>query len=433
MQRRVTRRTLLSTAFAAPSPRPNVLLLLADSWRGQAMPAEDPNLQAPNLARLMREGAVCTRAYTSYAVCCPARASLWTGLSPRDAGVTRNHSLLPLDRPTMSQAFRDAGYRTGYIGKWRLDGGENPGFVPPDRRRGFDYWAAFNVQHRQYGGVYFRDTAEPVPFRGFEPDEETDLALDFLRAGGRDPFFLCVSWVAPHAPYTPPDGFAPGPRTIRLRPNIPEPAAAAARADLAGYYGLCRAVDRNIGRLLAALGRSGAARDTIVVFTSDHGHMLHSHGHDAIDMPYEEAVRIPLVFRFPRRLGRRRVGAPFSIMDLAPTLLSLCGLPPLKDSDGVDLRPALAGGAPIRRDVIHAEGGAIEGVEWRMELRGSRKRVTDAGGDLTHEFDLAKDPYEVHNLHSERKASVGFTLTARREGATAAATATAPSTQATIA
>src|SRR5215813_4521167 len=113
----VTRRVLLSSALpAALSPaapiRPNLLFIVADSWRGQALPAEgDPNLIAPNLARLAREGVHCSRVYTSYPVCCPSRAAMLTGKFPHAAGVRRNHSLLPLGEPTMSAELKRAGYR----------------------------------------------------------------------------------------------------------------------------------------------------------------------------------------------------------------------------------------------------------------------------------------------------------------------------------
>src|SRR6266567_8869330 len=277
----VTRRVLLSSAVAAAlrsaTPiRPNLLFIVADSWRGQALPMEgDPNLIAPNLARLAQEGVHCSRAYTSYAVCCPSRASMLTGKFPHAAGVRRNHSLLPLSQATMSAALKSSGYRTGYIGKWHLDGAESPGFVPPERRRGFDFWAAYNVAHQHYDSVYFRDTPTPIRASGFEADYQTGLAIDFLRSQSSQPFFLYLSLVPPHAPFTPPEPYAKyDPGQLRLRANVPERTEAAARKDLSGYYGLCTAVDANLGRLLKELDDRGLARDTIVVFTSDHGHML---------------------------------------------------------------------------------------------------------------------------------------------------------------
>src|SRR5258708_11566977 len=295
-QRTFSRRSLLGAGVGALRGRPpNLLFIVADSWRGQALPsAGDPNAIAPNLARLAREGLYCSRAYTSYAVCCPSRAAMLTGKFPHAAGVFRNHSRLPLEQPTMPAAFKSAGYRTGYIGKWHLDGRESPGFVPPERRRGFDYWAAYNLLHQHYDAVYFGDRPVPVRVEGFETDYATDRALEFLRNPSAQPFYLYLSYVAPHAPHTPPARHAVyDPAKLRLRENVPPGVEQAARKDLAGYYGLCSAVDENIGRLLRELDDRGMAEDTIVVFTADHGETLGSQGVDAIDVPSEGGGRIP--------------------------------------------------------------------------------------------------------------------------------------------
>jgi arylsulfatase A-like enzyme len=154
-----------------------------------------------------------------------------------------------------------------------------PGFVPPERRRGFDYWAASNLDHRHYDFVYFRD--EPIPIRmgGFETDGLTDLAIDFVRQTSSQPFYLYLSFVAPHEPYTPSPRHATyDPTAPRLRDNVPKSLESATRRNLAGYYGLCSAVDENLGRLLSELDNRGLANDTIVVFSSDHGQMLGSQG-----------------------------------------------------------------------------------------------------------------------------------------------------------
>lgn len=402
----VSRRSLLgaaaATALAAvPHKQPNLLFVLTDSWRGQALPpAGDPNLVAPNLAQLAREGAYCSRAYTSYPVCCPSRAAILTGKFPHAAGVTRNHSLLPLGQETMSAVLKRAGYRTGYIGKWHLDGAENPGFVPPERRRGFDYWAAFNVDHRHYDSVYFRD--EPVPIRvsGFEPDYQTGLAIDFLRQAGPRPFYLYLSFVAPHAPFTPPARHAVyNPAHLRLRPNVPKSSEEQARKDLAGYYGLCSAVDENVGRLLRELNDRGLADDTIVVFTSDHGHMLGSQGSDGIDLPYEESSRIPLLIRHPRRI---RAGITknmlISNVDYAPTLLALCGVQAPDGMQGVNLASLLTTGRGPLPESIYAQGGLGQPHEWRMIVRGKYKLVVDSALRPTHLYHLIHDDYEQENL-----------------------------------
>jgi len=401
----VTRRTLLggaaATALRAQGPRqPNLLFVVADAWRGVALPsAGDPNLRAPNLARLAREGVDCRRTYTSYPVCCPSRAAMLTGKFPHAAGITRNHSLLPLAQPTMSAALKQAGYRTGYIGKWHLDGGENPGFVPPDRRRGFDYWAAYNVAHQHYGSVYFRDTPVPIPAPGFEPDHLTDLAVDFLRQPSRQPFYLYLSIVAPHAPLTPPARHATyDPAALRLRDNVPESAAAEARKNLAGYYGLCSAVDECVGRLLAALDERDLARDTIVMFTSDHGESLGSHGVDEIDSPYEEVSRIPLLMRFPGRIrAGTTIDAPVSNVDFAPTLLALCEARAPGGMQGANLSDLLTRSRRPSSGAIYSDGGTYHPDPWRMVVRDHYKLVTDGAVTPTQLYNLRADPYELDN------------------------------------
>jgi arylsulfatase A-like enzyme len=307
---------------------------------------------------------------------------------------------------TISDELKRSGYRTGYIGKWHLDDRENQGFVPVERRRGFDYWAANNLSHRHFGSVYFRDTPEPIRIDGFLPDHQTDLAIEFIRQKSAQPFFLYLSWVAPHPPLTPPARHAIyDPQKIRLRPNVPESSQAEARKNTAGYYGLCTAVDENLGRLLAELDHSGMTEDTIVVFTSDHGWTLGSHGLDEIDGPYEEAVRIPLVIRWPRRLkGRKERDLLVSNVDYAPTLLGLCGVERPAGIQGADLTGLLADGRGARPESIYAEGSLGSPAEWRMVVRGRDKLVVDFNQQPTRLYRLDRDPYELRNLVADAAA-----------------------------
>ena len=392
-----------TTALSAASSRqPNLLFIVTDGWRGQVLPFSDHNLKTPNLARRITEGVCFNRTYTSYAVCCPSRAAMLTGKYPHAAGVRGNHKLLPLDQPTFSATLKAAGYRTGYIGKWHLDGSTNPGFVPPERRRGFDYWAAYNVAHQHYDSVYFRDSPTPIRAEGFEADHQTGLAIDFLNQERGKPFLLYLSFVPPHAPFTPPEQYRRDPAALQLRNNVPRQVEAAARKDLAGYYGLCEAVDANLGRLLRVLDDRGLAGDTIVVFTSDHGHMMGSQGLDSIDMPFEEATRIPLVIRYPRRIKPRiEEEVLVSNVDYAPTLLSLCGATPPKGAQGINHAPALLGRGRPSRGAIYAEGAMGQDDEWRMIVSGQHKLVTRADMRPTHLYDLHADHYEQTNLVHE--------------------------------
>jgi arylsulfatase A-like enzyme len=402
----LTRRQFVSSAAVALQPpetrKPNLLFVLASQWRAQTLSsAGDPDLKAPHLARLAAQGAHFSRAYASNPASSPSRTSVLTGQFPHMCKMPHNDLQLAEDEPTMAGHMKKAGYATGYIGLWRLDGEEQPGFVPPGpRRHGFDYWAAFNRGYSYYKSTYFRDTPEPLVREGFEPDYQTDLAIDFIRQNKSKPFYLFVSWGPPHPPRTPPGRVRSlyEPAKFRLRPNVPSGYAAQARKGCLGYYGLCSALDENLGRLMRALDESGLGEDTILVFTSDHGDMLGSHGLESGDVPFEESARVPLLMRYPRALkGGVTNDLLVSNVDYLPTLLALCGIESPEGVQGQDLSEAILTGAGRRPEAIYCQGKLTEEGEWRMLVRGYDKLVVNAKLEPTHLFNLAEDPYEMAN------------------------------------
>lgn len=412
MRRREFVKRAAAAALSVPASvhgqdaRPNLLLILADQWRPQTLPAAgDPDLIAPNLKRLGEEGIHFRRAYASNPVCSPSRASLITGRFPHACRVPSNDLLLPLEEPSLAAQLKRSGYATGYIGKWHLDGAEKPGFVPPGpRRRGFDYWAAFNRGHAYYDSLYFRDSPEPLRGEGFEPEYQTGLAIDFVRKNRANRFFLCLSWGPPHTPRRPPAEFARmyDPRSFRLRANVPESYQPQARTGLAGYYGLCSALDRQLGRLLKALEEEQIASRTLVVFTSDHGDMVGSHGLEYKGVPYEESAGIPLLMRYPGRLATGlKSDLLVSNVDLAPTLLSFCGAAIPEQMQGRDLSGAILKQEAHRPESVFASGRMGGPEEWRMVVRGFDKLVVDRENQPTHLFNLAQDPFETNNLVAE--------------------------------
>lgn len=400
--------------------KPNLLLLLAGGWRGQALAAAgDANLKAPNLDRLAATGTLFSRAYVSNPDCSPSRASLFTGRFPHACGVVRNGVRLPLAERCLSDELRKAGYATGFIGQWGLDGEDKPGFVPPGpRRRGFGFWAAFNRGRRYFDSLYFRDDDQPIRGHGFEPDYQTGLALEFIQQNAGRPFFLCLSWGPPHPPRTPPPGFTAlyNPEKLALRYNVPAGESDKTREALAGYYGLCSALDRDAGRLLDALGEHGIADDTMVVFTSDHGDMLGSQGLDQSAAPYEEAVRAPLLVRYPKVLKGGQVNPMLvSNVDLMPTLLSIAGAPPPPEAQGRDLSQQLLLESGAGPESIFCQGQMGAPQEWRMVVRGLDKIVVDRDLKVTHLYNVGQDPYELENLatdsaHSVRRDEMGALL-----------------------
>jgi arylsulfatase A-like enzyme len=342
----------IGTLSAAPR-KPNLLFVLASRWR------------APNLVQLARQGVQFQRAYTASPLDSPARATLLTGRFPFACGVPRNDVRLPLDQPSMAQQLKSAGYHTGFIGEWLLDGAEEPGFVPPGlRRRGFDYWAASNKTRPDGNPIYFRDKPEPIHATGVEPDYQTSLAIDFLKQNRQNPFFLFVGW---------------GPLTE-------------ARDAPASY-------DHNVGRLLRSIEEQHLANDTIVVFTSDYGNMLGAHGLEGGDVPFEESTRVPLIISYPRVLEPGRSSdLLISSVDLMPTLLGLCGAAVPNGVQGLDLSDWIATGQGSRPESIYSVGKLGSAGEWRMVVRGLDKLVVDADLNVTYLFNLGQDPLEMENM-----------------------------------
>jgi arylsulfatase A-like enzyme len=380
----------------AQTQRPNLLLIIASQWRAQAMPGSESGLSAPNLERLAANGIRWSRAYAAFPLAAPSRAAILTGRFPHACGVTRDGATLPESQATLSSELKRAGYRTGCIGLWELNGEASPGFVPPGpRRHGFDFWAAFNRGHRYYDSLYFRDRPEPVRGPGFEPDYQTALAIEFMERERASPFFLLLSWGPPHPPRTPPPRTAGlyRPAEMRLRENVPSELEPMARQAYADTFALSTALDENLGRLLAALERNGIADNTIVVFTSDSGAMLASQGLEGADTPFEESARVPLILRYPRAAhGSGAVDSLVSNVDLTPTLLSLCGAAVPASVQGQNLLPAHT------QESIYVEGQLESADAWRMIVRGLDKLVVDRNLAVTHLFNLGQDPFELDNL-----------------------------------
>ena len=339
--------------------RPNVLFLLTDEWRAQALGyAGDGNARTPTLDALAAQSVNCTHMISGLPLCCPARASLMTGQYPLTHGVFLNDVPLAPKGVTMGEAFRNAGYRTGYIGKWHLYGspdghyGRRDAFIPPDKRFGFEYWKASECDHNYNHERYYAG-ADPTPryWPGYAPVAEAEDACRYIEDGAKDakPFFLVVSMAPPHFPYgTAPqeyrDEFAG--KKIELRPNVPEDDAAKASEALRGYYAHGAAIDDCYKKLLGTLEKMGLAEDTIVVFSADHGDMLFSQGLEHKLFPWDESLRIPLLIRYPRKLGAagRTMSKPMNSPDMMPTLLGLCGLPVPAGVEGHDFSAMLRGG-----------------------------------------------------------------------------------------
>ncbi len=354
----LTRRQFALAALAQVAPRrPNVLFVLCEGWRRQERPGAA-------VTRMAEEGVAFTRAYVANPAGGPSRASLHTGRYPHAVSVPWDGQTLAAEYVCLADGFATAGYETGFVGKWDLDGAVGA------TRRGYAYWAD-----------------------GATPDGRVDLAVAYLRKARTAPYFLFVSLGAGRG------GKAEASEELAVRENVPAAKLAGARRALAAYSAACLEMDARVGRLLAEVGE-----DTLVVFTSDHGAMLGSHGVEGAGVFQEESAGVPLVMRWP---GRLAAGAQqdwlFANVDLAPTLRGLCGVAAMEEAQGEDRAAlVLGGGNGARPESVYLQGELGTPGEWRMVIRGWDKLVVDRALKVTHLYNLAQDPFEKDNLVVDR-------------------------------
>lgn len=338
----------MSDSVTQAKRRPNVIWVFGDQHRAQCLGYRgDPNVRTPNIDNLARNGMRFDGAVAGSPWCCPFRGALLTGQYPHQNGVTQTPGALDPAIPTIVAPFREAGYHTAYVGKWHLSGSNSSEHtVPPDRRGGFDYWLGYENNNNQ-NEVYVVGGGDETPRRldGYETDALTDCFLGHLRdhvgsAEGGDyaPFFAVLSVQPPHSPYVPPMGSAArggslNPAGVQLRPNVPPVPWIQKKAalDVCGYAAMVENLDHNVGRIREELRHLGVDGDTWILFFSDHGDMLGSHGQWEKSSPWEESIRIPFIVS---RLGgaergRMRTGETDAVLnhvDIAPTTLGLCGI-----------------------------------------------------------------------------------------------------------
>ena len=405
----------LSASETSEARRPSVLIIIPDQLRAQALGCMgNPDTRTPHIDALARQGVLFRNTFANTPVCCPARANLLTGKYAHKNGMIANDLRLRESETTVAELLASAGYRTGFIGKWHLDGGPRlPGFVPPGpRRQGFQFWAANECDHRHFRPTYFRDTPEPIRDDRYEPEVWTDRAIEFVRASGNDPFFLIVSMGPPHDPYAAPHPYMAmyDPAKIQVRPNWVEGVPGAGRKELAAYAASVTAVDDQVGRLLKALDDAGRADDTIVLLTSDHGDMLGSQGRRLKRKPWEESIRVPGIVRYPAKVKPRRVEEGIlTHVDVTPTLLGLCGLPVPVAMQGADLSGLVLGttreaprSAFFQIFVPFAGDGTPK--PWRGVRTDRHMYARTAEGPWAL-YDLKDDPYERKNLANDPSRS----------------------------
>ncbi len=445
---------------AAGGGRPkNVLFLLSDQHRPLALSLlGEANAHTPAIDSLARSGLRFSQAYCTNPVCTPSRASLLTGLQTHNHGAVNNATPWPFEIKTMAHHFSRAGYISGLIGKMHFVDAQTHGF---DYRLDFNDWFQYlgpktklyadelgransgsglpiiDDLWRDFGDPW-KGTREVDDRKGFvhvgraskiaEQDHFDSFvareSIRFLRRfGNRHPFFLISSYLKPHDPFMPPERFAnmykaadmklPStygkvdltkvPKEIRNRievdapnPEIKDPANAKQR--IAMYYGNVAHLDDCIGRVLSVLRELDLEKDTIVLYSSDHGEMLGEHGMWQKFVFYEPSVGVPLIFRVP---GMTQAGgvctAPVSLVSLMATLLDLCGIPVPGGLDGDSIAPYLREPGRAPEKPVFAEF-ALRTKNAKYMIRRGDWKYCFYVGDTPELYNLAADPLEMNNL-----------------------------------
>jgi len=432
------------------SDRPNIVLCTCDQLRAFEVGCYgNPVVRTPNVDRLAAGGVRFDTAVTNFPVCMAARSVLLSGQYNRTCtgGVANvGFPSRPGDfnmpeypdrgRPhlrdrTLPEVLRDLGYDTAAIGKWHIHS------WPDDV--GFDHYLIPRVHHCHTGQSFTEDGGEEFVPEGYSVDFEAERVEEFI--GGRKdaarPFFLYYNISPPHCPLADaPEKYLRmyDPAEVPIRPNV-DLSTPLARQDywfrvyrydfryynlhlpyterlpdgyglrelIAEYYGLTTWMDEAFGRMLGALDAAGLAENTVVVFTSDHGDNLGSHGLVQKGGPNEESIRVPLIVRgaMPEaapRIVRDRVA---SLVDLSPTLIELAGGEVPAHMHGRTLVPSLRGEPTRPADACAVvETGAGTGVRSPTHMYfvpwGARRRLLTGEPGRFH--DLTQDPYQMRDL-----------------------------------
>ncbi|MGG1516350.1 sulfatase-like hydrolase/transferase [Paenibacillus oryzisoli] len=392
----------------------NVIVFFTDQQRFDTTGVHgNPLGLTPNFDRMAMEGTHVFNSFTCQPVCGPARSSLQTGKYATATGCYVNGIPLRQDEKTLAHYFREAGYHTGYIGKWHL-AGEEP--VPETQRGGYQEWLGANVLEYAsdaYDTVLYNGENEPVKLPGYRVDAQTDAAIRFIDRHQEEPFFLFLSYLEPHH-QNHSDNY-PAPRGYEARYSgsafVPGDLAAlggTAHAHLGGYYGMVKRLDEALGRLFDCLISLGLEEDTIVMFTSDHGCHFKTRNSEYKRSCHDSSIRVPTAFTGGCFKSGGRLQELVSLVDLPPTLLDAAGISVPRAMQGRSLLPLLRGereGWPEEVFVQISEsqiGRAIRTHRWKYSVSASSGDSNrEAGSEVYAEeflYDLQADPHELNNL-----------------------------------
>ncbi len=410
----------LAVGQSVADERPNIVVLFSDDagyadFGFQPSAKSDMKRLTPHIDSIARDGVRLSAAYMSGAVCSPSRAGLMTGRYQQRFGHDNNippgymKSGLPLSETFGAKRMRTAGYTTGLVGKWHLG---YPAAYHPNKR-GFDWFYGCLQGSRSYFPYKMKPTPHRVlqengretPETGYVTDRLGDAACRFIGEHRDEPFYLFVSFTAPHGP-------------LQSKAKHLEALSGISIVKRRKYAGLVVSLDENVGKILACLADNKLDRRTLVIFTNDNGGQTKT---GADNQPlrgrkgqlWEGGIRVPCAMRWPGKIGAGSViDDPVSSLDFVPTFLAVAGATtkPEWKLDGVNLLPRLIGKAESLpgRD-LHWRGGGSKGPialrhgPWKMvhnrQFMGGRPSLFRLDTDLSETKNLAEE-------HPERLAEM---------------------------
>src|SRR5690606_16758886 len=304
--------------------KPNVIVFFTDQQRWDTTGVHgNPLGLTPNFDWMAQEGTHLYHTFTCQPVCGPARSCLQTGMHATATGCFRNRIPLPQGQKTMAHYFKDAGYRTAYIGKWHLASQEP---VPERERGGYEYWMASNLlefSSDAYDTVVYDNNNEAVKLPGYRVDALANEAIRYIDRHQQEPFFLFMSFLEPHHQnnfdnYPAPHGYEQRYTGRWTPPDLAELGGNAQRS-LGGYYGMVKRLDEALGRLFDTLRSLHLLEDTIVLFTSDHGCHFKTRNGEYKRSCHESSIRIPAAIYGPGFTSGGRIKELVSLLDMPPT------------------------------------------------------------------------------------------------------------------
>ncbi|WP_247236339.1 sulfatase [Telluribacter sp. SYSU D00476] len=427
--------------------QPNVVVILTDDQRWDALGvAGNPYLKTPHIDKLAAEGVYFKNYFCTTSLCSPSRASILSGKYAHAHGVVNNFTEYPTNLPSFPAVLQKEGYETAYIGKWHMgEENDNP-------RPGFDYFVTHKGQGKYWDTEFNINGQGSKEIKGYYTNVVTKMANEWLTKKRSKPFMLILGHKAPHSFYIPEPKYAKAfagvripypqsafeledkPKWIQQRLNtwhgiygplfdwrkkFPDSSPEAVKDFenmVHAYWGTILSVDDSVGELYRTLQEMGELDNTVFVFTSDNGLLNGEHGMVDKRTMHDPSIHIPLIVRFP---GLTPITKPVVVdkqvltLDIAPTILDLCGAPALKDIHGQSFRRLVQGDDRGWRKAWFYEYNYEKQFPYTPNVRGIRtdewKYIHYPTGDGTPDqhmaelYHIAADPGEDHNLISDPK------------------------------